>query len=85
MPRVAWKIGEEVNDPLKLYLEDIFTVTANLAGIPGISVKCGEKEIDNTDDSKDVWGNKVSKLPIGLQILTNRFKEDTLFRLASKI
>jgi aspartyl-tRNA(Asn)/glutamyl-tRNA(Gln) amidotransferase subunit A len=85
MPRVAWKIGEEVNDPLKLYLEDIFTVTANLAGIPGISVKCGEKEIDNTDNSKDVWGNKVSKLPIGLQILTNRFKEDTLFRLASKI
>lgn len=85
MPRVAWKIGEEVSDPLKLYLEDIFTVTANLAGIPGISVKCGEKEIENKDNSKDIWGKKVTKLPIGLQILTKRFSESTLFSIASKI
>src|SRR5262249_39761543 len=53
-PTAAFKLGEKVDDPLSMYLADIFTVTANLAGIPGISVPCGE-----TRDS----------LPTGLQIL----------------
>ncbi len=53
-PTAAFRLGEKVNDPLAMYLADIYTVTANLAGIPGISVPCGENH---------------EKLPIGLQIL----------------
>jgi aspartyl-tRNA(Asn)/glutamyl-tRNA(Gln) amidotransferase subunit A len=66
-PTTAFKLGEKVNDPLAMYLADIYTVTANLAGIPGISIPCGE--------SRD-------KLPIGLQLLGKRFDEATVLRVA---
>jgi aspartyl-tRNA(Asn)/glutamyl-tRNA(Gln) amidotransferase subunit A len=66
-PTVAFKLGEKNNDPLAMYLADIFTVTANLVGIPGISVPCGETK---------------EKLPIGLQILGKHFDEATILRLA---
>ena len=66
-PTPAFKLGEKTDDPLQMYLEDIFTVTADLVGIPGISVPCGK--------SKD-------GLPIGVQILTKHFDEGTMFRLA---
>jgi aspartyl-tRNA(Asn)/glutamyl-tRNA(Gln) amidotransferase subunit A len=56
-----------VNDPLAMYLADIYTVTANLAGIPGISVPCGENH---------------EKLPIGLQLFARHFDEATLLRVA---
>jgi aspartyl-tRNA(Asn)/glutamyl-tRNA(Gln) amidotransferase subunit A len=66
-PSTAFKAGEKMNDPLQMYLSDIYTTSANLAGIPGISVPCGE----------DHQG-----LPIGLQILSPHFKESTLLRVA---
>jgi aspartyl-tRNA(Asn)/glutamyl-tRNA(Gln) amidotransferase subunit A len=66
-PTTAFKIGEKVDDPLKMYLSDIYTIAVNLAGIPGISVPCGF-DGDN--------------LPIGLQILTPAFTEDKLLRIA---
>jgi aspartyl-tRNA(Asn)/glutamyl-tRNA(Gln) amidotransferase subunit A len=66
-PTTAFKIGEKVNDPLTMYLSDIYTIAANLAGIPGISVPCG------FDDNN---------LPIGLQILAPAFGEDKLLRIA---
>jgi aspartyl-tRNA(Asn)/glutamyl-tRNA(Gln) amidotransferase subunit A len=66
-PTAAFKLGEKVDDPLAMYLADIYTVTADLAGIPGISVPCGE--------TKD-------KLPIGLQILGRHFDESTVLRVA---
>jgi len=66
-PTTAFKIGEKVDDPLKMYLSDIYTISANLAGIPGISIPCG------FDDSE---------LPIGLQILAPAFDEDKLLRIA---
>jgi len=66
-PTAAFKLGEKVDDPLSMYLADIFTVTANLAGIPGISVPCGETE---------------ENLPIGLQILGKHFDEATILRVA---
>jgi len=66
-PTAAFKLGEKVDDPLAMYLADIYTVTADLAGIPGISVPCGE--------TKD-------KLPIGLQILGRHFDESTILRIA---
>jgi len=67
-PTTAFKIGEKSDDPLQMYLSDIYTTSANLAGIPGISIPIGE-------DS--------NKLPIGLQLLANQFEEEKLFQLAN--
>ncbi|MGQ9798828.1 MAG: Asp-tRNA(Asn)/Glu-tRNA(Gln) amidotransferase subunit GatA [Ignavibacterium sp.] len=66
-PTVAFKLGEKSNDPLQMYLSDIYTTSANLAGIPGLNIPIGK----NKDG-----------LPIGLQILTNRFEEKKLFSFA---
>jgi aspartyl-tRNA(Asn)/glutamyl-tRNA(Gln) amidotransferase subunit A len=66
-PTAAFKLGEKLDDPLAMYLADIYTVTADLAGIPGISIPCGETR---------------ENLPIGLQILGRHFDEATLLRLA---
>ena len=66
-PTAAFKLGEKVDDPLAMYLADIYTVTANLAGIPGISVPCGETR---------------EGLPIGLQIFGRHFDEATVLRVA---
>jgi len=66
-PTTAFKIGEKVDDPLKMYLSDIYTIAANLAGIPGISIPCGFDE---------------KGLPIGLQILAPAFGEGELLRIA---
>jgi aspartyl-tRNA(Asn)/glutamyl-tRNA(Gln) amidotransferase subunit A len=66
-PTAAFRLGEKSNDPLAMYLADIYTVTADLAGIPGISVPCGETK---------------EKLPIGLQILGRHFDEATILRVA---
>jgi aspartyl-tRNA(Asn)/glutamyl-tRNA(Gln) amidotransferase subunit A len=66
-PTVAFKLGEKTEDPLAMYLADIYTVTADLAGIPGISIPCGK--------SKD-------GLPIGMQILGKHFDEATVLRVA---
>ena len=69
-PSPAFKIGEKISDPLALYLEDIFTVPANLVGMPAMSIPCGFKEVN---------GNK---LPLGLQLFANHDREDVLFDLA---
>jgi aspartyl-tRNA(Asn)/glutamyl-tRNA(Gln) amidotransferase subunit A len=66
-PTAAFRLGEKSNDPLAMYLADIYTVTADLAGIPGISIPCGETR---------------EKLPIGLQILGKHFDESTILRIA---
>ncbi|MGA3104370.1 MAG: Asp-tRNA(Asn)/Glu-tRNA(Gln) amidotransferase subunit GatA [Terriglobales bacterium] len=66
-PTPAFKLGEKVDNPLAMYLADIYTVTANLAGIPGISVPCGESR---------------EGLPIGLQLFARWFDEGTLLRVA---
>jgi aspartyl-tRNA(Asn)/glutamyl-tRNA(Gln) amidotransferase subunit A len=65
-PTPAFKLGEKTEDPLAMYLADIYTVTADLTGIPGISVPCGKSD---------------SGLPIGLQILGKHFDEGTILRL----
>ncbi len=72
-PDAAFKIGEKINDPLQLYLEDIFTVPANLAGLPALSVPSGYKEVDG------------KKLPLGLQLLAKPGNEKILFEMAKKI
>ncbi|MSU78282.1 MAG: Asp-tRNA(Asn)/Glu-tRNA(Gln) amidotransferase subunit GatA [Gemmataceae bacterium] len=66
-PTAAFKIGEKVSDPLAMYLSDIYTISANLAGIPGISIPCGFTK---------------AGLPIGLQILAASFAEEKMLRVA---
>ncbi|PWU14347.1 MAG: Asp-tRNA(Asn)/Glu-tRNA(Gln) amidotransferase GatCAB subunit A [Verrucomicrobia bacterium] len=67
-PTAAFKIGEKADDPLQMYLMDIFTISVNLAGICGISIPCGFT----------AW----PKLPIGLQLLGKPFGEETILRVA---
>ena len=66
-PTPAFKLGEKVDDPLAMYLADIYTVTANLAGIPGVSIPVGQTK---------------EKLPIGMQIFGKHFAEATILRVA---
>ncbi|MCL4382622.1 MAG: Asp-tRNA(Asn)/Glu-tRNA(Gln) amidotransferase subunit GatA [Patescibacteria group bacterium] len=68
-PNLPWKLGEKVADPLKMYLADILTVTANLAGIPGLSLPCGFVE------------EKGCQLPVGMQILGPHWSEKLLFQV----
>lgn len=69
-PFPAWKLGEKVDDPVAMYLSDIYTITCDLAGIPGMSVPCG-----TTPDG----------LPVGLQLLARHFDEAGMFRLAGEL
>jgi len=66
-PFPAFKLGEKLDDPLEMYLSDIYTITGDLAGIPCMSVPCGKT---------------AAGLPVGMQILTNHFAETGMFRLA---
>ena len=66
-PSTAPELGQSLSDPLKMYLGDIYTISANLAGLPGITVPCGISS---------------KKLPIGLQLLGNCFKEKNIIRAA---
>jgi aspartyl-tRNA(Asn)/glutamyl-tRNA(Gln) amidotransferase subunit A len=65
-PDTAFKIGEHVNDPLAMYLEDVFTLPANLAGVPGISFNVGFDK---------------NNLPVGLQLIGPHFREDLLLQV----
>ena len=66
-PTPAFKLGEKIDDPLQMYLSDIFTIPCNLAGLPGLSLPCGFTQ---------------GGLPIGLQILGNHFQEEKILRVA---
>lgn len=72
-PNPAFKIGEKADDPLAMYLEDIFSVTANLAGVPGISVRAGTVTKEGVD------------LPVGFQLLGSHGAEETLFTVGSAV
>jgi len=69
-PFPAFKLGEKVDDPLAMYLSDIYTITGSLAGIPCMSVPCGAT---------------AEGLPVGMQLLTRHFDETTMFRLADAL
>ncbi len=66
-PTPAFKLGAKTDDPVQMYLEDIYSVAASLAGICGISVPCGETAVG---------------LPIGVQVLGKHFDEETMLRVA---
>jgi aspartyl-tRNA(Asn)/glutamyl-tRNA(Gln) amidotransferase subunit A len=65
-PDVAFKLGENTDDPIKMYLQDIYTVMANLTGIPGVSVPMGSKD----------------GLPFGIQVMADQFEEQQMFSAA---
>lgn len=67
-PTPAFKMGEKTNDPLQMYLSDIFTISTNLAGLPGLSLPCGF--------------SSAERLPIGLQLIAPAFQEQLLFQAA---
>jgi aspartyl-tRNA(Asn)/glutamyl-tRNA(Gln) amidotransferase subunit A len=67
-PTVAFRLGEKVDDPLQMYLADVFTISCNLAALPGLSVPCAM--------------HPREKLPVGLQLVGRPFDEATLFRAA---
>jgi aspartyl-tRNA(Asn)/glutamyl-tRNA(Gln) amidotransferase subunit A len=67
-PSVAFRLGEKVADPLQMYLADVFTITCNLAALPGLSVPCGLEA--------------GSGMPVGLQLVGRPFDEATLLRAA---
>lgn len=69
-PTPAFKIGEKISDPLTMYLSDIFTVSANLAGVPALSLPCGKVERDGKN------------LPVGLQLMGKHLDESTILRAA---
>ncbi len=66
-PYPAFKLGEMIDDPLQMYLSDIFTISVNLAGIPSIAIPCGFSK---------------KNLPIGMQIMARHFKEETIYQAA---
>lgn len=66
-PTPAFKAGEKTDDPLQMYLADIFTISVNLAGVPGISIPCGFTS---------------NNLPIGLQIIGKQFDEETILKIS---
>jgi aspartyl-tRNA(Asn)/glutamyl-tRNA(Gln) amidotransferase subunit A len=66
-PFPAFRLGEKLDDPLEMYLSDIYTITGDLAGIPCMSVPCGKT---------------AGGLPVGMQILTKHFDEPGMFRVA---
>ncbi len=70
-PSVAFKIGEKASDPLSLYLSDIYTVPMNLAGIPTLSLPCGN--------------GRESNLPVGFQIIGKPFDEETVLRISYQL
>ena len=69
-PTPAFKLGQKIDDPYEMYLNDIFTLPVNIAGLPGISVPCGFAEADG------------KQLPVGLQVITKPFEEVTMLRVA---
>jgi aspartyl-tRNA(Asn)/glutamyl-tRNA(Gln) amidotransferase subunit A len=76
-PTPAFKIGEKTDDPIQMYLSDIFTISCNLAGICGLSVPCGF-----ATGAQSETGTPPSRLPIGLQILGKPFGESVMLKIA---
>ncbi len=69
-PTPAFPVGSKMNDPLQMYLADIYTISLNLAGLPGIAVPAGKT---------------AAKLPVGVQFMGRVLEEETLFRLAAVV
>ena len=82
-PSTAFKIGEQSDDPLKMYLEDIFVTGPSLAGLPAISVPCGFAHPQSPPLRSSREGGNKTGLPIGMQLIGKRFDEGVLFKIGS--
>ncbi|MDP3771208.1 MAG: amidase family protein, partial [bacterium] len=93
-PTPPWRFGEKTEDPLAMYLEDIFTVSANVAGIPGLSLPCGfvERKVispplseggrEGVGTTRNLSpGHSSTRLPVGLQLMGRWFDEESLLTL----
>ena len=80
--RPAFRIGEKLDDPVSMYLEDVFTVSVNLAGLPAIGVPAGWCDIN---DNNDMNSKSSERLPIGVQLIGPMGSEATLVRLAAAL
>jgi len=69
-PNTAFKIGEKIEDPLSMYLNDIYTASVNLAGIPAISIPCGKDR---------------NNLPFGIQVMSKKFDETGLLKIWNEL
>ena len=67
-PTPAFKINEKIDDPISMYLSDVYTASINLAGLPGISIPCG----------------KIGRLPVGLQIIGRQFEDEEILKVAQE-
>ncbi len=81
-PTTAFKIGEKIDDPVTMYLSDIYTVPVNLAGVPALSMPCGKAELSQGPAQR---GGKIGSLPVGLQIIGRHFSEDLIFQVAQMV
>jgi len=70
IPQARFRIGEKVDDPISMYLNDVFTLPVNIAGLPGTSVPCGFVRAGGSD------------LPVGLQVIAKPFDEPSMLRVA---
>ncbi|OFW01579.1 MAG: aspartyl/glutamyl-tRNA amidotransferase subunit A [Acidobacteria bacterium RIFCSPLOWO2_02_FULL_68_18] len=77
-PIPPFRLGEKTADPLQMYLADVFTVSANLAGLPAISIPCGFVERSEQPERSE----RLERLPVGLQLTGRMFDESTLLRMA---
>ena len=82
-PSTAFKIGEQSDDPLKMYLEDIFVTGPSLVGLPAISVPCGFAHPQSPPLRSSREGGNKTGLPIGMQLIGKRFDEGVLFKIGS--
>lgn len=80
-PHPAFKIGEQVNDPLAMYLEDVFVTGASLAGLPAISVPVGEVKVENGGKKIDSE-NIAATMPVGAQLIGPRLREGLILKVA---
>ena len=84
-PSAAFVQGEKSDDPISMYLNDVFTVPASLAGLPGISLPAGLSGTGSAGTGSAGTGSSGAGLPLGLQLLGKAFDEETLFRVAARL
>lgn len=82
-PHIAFKLKGKINDPLQMYLEDVFVTGASLAGLAAISLPLAKIKVE--DGGVNYQGERVTEMPLGLQLISPKMKEDVLFRVALKL
>ena len=80
-PTPPWKFGAKMDDPLQMYLSDVFTVTGNLAGVPGLAIPAGFIDSSTSFGTAQDKGSEQVRLPVGIQIFAPHFREELLYQV----